>query len=140
MYDIAVDPIEGTTPTAKGGYEAMSVIALAHRNCLFSSEVFYMNKLAVGPEIAGWDISVTDPIYKIVEQVCSATSKTRDKVTFCVLDRPRHEKLISEIRQYGCRIRLISGSDCRFGRYVTVPCQRAALAVQALALAGHRRA
>jgi fructose-1,6-bisphosphatase class II len=111
-YDIAVDPLDGTTPTAKGGYEAMSVIALGCSNCLFSAADYYMNKLAVGLQVAGKvDLSITDSISRTIKLISLATKKPPVHITVCVLDRPRHDKLVEELRLLGCRIRFIQDCD-----------------------------
>jgi fructose-1,6-bisphosphatase class II len=119
QFDIAVDPIEGTTPTAKGGYEAMSVIAVGNKGCLFSSEDFYMKKLAVGPHIAKnilnrhqeCLITVKDDLRMIVGTISSVCDIQPEKLTICILDRPRHDESIAELRELGCRIKLISDCD-----------------------------
>lgn len=110
FYDLAIDPIDGTTQTAKGGYEAMSVIAVGEEGCLFPSKVYYMNKIAVGPKVAKQiSLSITDPVKRIVQGVSLATGK--DIITVCLLDRLRHEKLVAELRQCKCRIRFIQDCD-----------------------------
>ena len=112
-YSIAVDPIEGTTPTAKGGAEAMSVISMANSGSMYQTENFYMDKIAVGPEV----VEYTDRIdfdktpEQNVKMVAAALGKTIEHVTVCVLDRPRTQPLISELRKIGCRIKFISDCD-----------------------------
>jgi len=111
-FDIAVDPLDGTTPTSKGGYEAMSVIAISGEGSLFNATDYYMNKLAVGAEVAKKvDLYITDPISKTIKLICLALEKPPAKITACVLDRPRHEKLVRELRDLGCRIRFIQDCD-----------------------------
>jgi fructose-1,6-bisphosphatase II len=116
-YSIAIDPIEGTTPTAKGGYEAMSVIALAGAGALYQTEIFYMDKLAVGPKVvefaqlANFDLSLTQEPEKNVKFVADALRKSPQHVTVCVLDRPRTKPLIEKLRKIGCRIKFISDCD-----------------------------
>lgn len=113
-YSIALDPIEGTTPTAKGGYEAMSVIALAKHGCFFTTEHFYMNKLAVGPAAIKLDPGMPDLRRSIEENiawVAGALGKSINHVTVCVLDRPRHSNLVNRLRAIGCRIKFISDCD-----------------------------
>lgn len=113
-YSIAVDPIEGTTPTAKGGYEAMCVIALAGRNCFFKTEHFYMNKLAVGPEVVRRNPFLPDLRRSIEENVlwvANTLNKQVGHVTVCVLDRPRHNDLVARLRKLGCRIKFIQDCD-----------------------------
>lgn len=112
--DIAIDPLEGTSQTARGGYEAMSVIALGEKNSLFCSTEFYMNKLAVGPYVAKKvDLNITDTPTRTIRLVSLATGKEPNKITVCVLDRPRHFLLVEELRKVGCRIRFIQ--DCDIG-------------------------
>jgi fructose-1,6-bisphosphatase/sedoheptulose 1,7-bisphosphatase-like protein len=113
-YSIALDPIEGTTPTAKGGYEAMSVIALANHGCFFTTEHFYMNKLAVGPAAIKLDPMMPDLRRSIEENiawVAGALGKSINHLTACVLDRPRHTGLVNRLRAMGCRIKFISDCD-----------------------------
>jgi len=115
-YDIAVDPIEGTRPTANSGPEALSVLAVAEKDSLFSTAEFYMNKLAYGPAIAKkTQLSITDPLNRTIELVAKATGKERTKIVVCVLDRPRHEKIIAELRSLGVRIKLIQDCDVSAG-------------------------
>jgi len=111
-YDIAVDPIEGTTPTAKGGYEAMSVIALAGEGCLLSTDEFYMKKIAYGPKVARKvKINLTDDCGQILRMVALALDKPTSKLTVCLLDRPRHDDLIDTLRSLECRIKFIQDCD-----------------------------
>jgi fructose-1,6-bisphosphatase/sedoheptulose 1,7-bisphosphatase-like protein len=110
-YCIAVDPIEGTTPTAKGGYEAISVIALANVGAMYQTEVFYMDKIAVGPCVAECDIGLEKTPAVNVGLVASALGKDIKHVTVCVLDRPRANSLVEELRKIGCRIKFISDCD-----------------------------
>ncbi|HXV19301.1 MAG TPA: fructose-bisphosphatase class II family protein [Candidatus Omnitrophota bacterium] len=112
VYDIAVDPIEGTRPTVNSGPEAVSVLAVAEKGALFATPAFYMNKLAYGPEIAKKvKLSITDPLSHTVKLVSVATGKAPNKIMVCVLDRPRHEKMIKELRGLGVRIKLIQDCD-----------------------------
>lgn len=111
-YDLAVDPIEGTRPTAHSGPEALSVLAVAEKDALFATSEFYMNKLAYGPEIASkTKLLITDPLSRTIDLVTKATGKERGRIQVCVLDRPRHEKLIAELRSLGVRIKLIQDCD-----------------------------
>lgn len=111
QFDIAVDPIEGTTPTSKGGYEACSVIAVGNRGSLFSSECFYMRKLALGPSLSNCNISIHEPLEEIINKCCFVLGRPPAQLTVCMLDRPRHESDIILLRRLGCRIRLISDCD-----------------------------
>ncbi len=111
-YSIAVDPIEGTSPTAKGGYEAMSVIALGQHGCFFKTEHFYMKKLAVGPRVAHkFRLDLRGSVEHNIACVAAALDKAIKHVTVCILDRPRHADLIGSLRELGCRIKLISDCD-----------------------------
>lgn len=112
-YSIAIDPIEGTTPTAKGGYEAMSVIALANIGAMYQTETFYMNKLAVGPQVADYvqRVGLDQDVATNVAIVAAALGKQPQHVTVCVLDRPRTKPLVEELRKIGCRIKFISDCD-----------------------------
>jgi fructose-1,6-bisphosphatase II len=109
--DVAVDPIDGTTPTALGRGGALSVIAVSARGTMFNpGPCVYMEKLAVGPEAAGrvsLDLSPTDNIRAVAE----AKGESVRDVTAVILDRPRHAALIDEVRGTGARIRLISDGD-----------------------------
>jgi fructose-1,6-bisphosphatase II len=109
--DFAVDPIDGTTLMAKGLPNAISVLAVAERGAMFDpSAVFYMNKIAVGPDAVD-AIDITAPIGENIRAVAKAKHLTVSDMTVCILDRPRHEKLISEVREAGARIRLITDGD-----------------------------
>jgi fructose-1,6-bisphosphatase II len=108
--DIAVDPLEGTTLCAMGRGNALAVIAISERGTMYDPPGFYMQKIAVGAEAAGTidiDASVADNL----KAVAKATGKSVHDVTAVVLDRPRHEELIGEIRQAGARIRCIQDGD-----------------------------
>lgn len=110
QYSIAVDPIEGTTPTVKGGYEAMTVMAVAEYNSLYKTDKFYMDKLAVGPEI-GDKVNINNPVSANVGIAAAALGKSPRHITVCVLDRPRSQPLVDELREIGCRIKFISDCD-----------------------------
>lgn len=108
--DIAVDPIEGTTIVAKGYTNAMTVLAIADRGKLLHAPDMYMEKLAVGPNAAG-KVSLSDPIEKTIEIVAEASNKKVEDVTVMVLERPRHEELIDQIRKKGARVKMFSDND-----------------------------
>jgi fructose-1,6-bisphosphatase II len=109
--DFAVDPIDGTTLMSKGLPNAISVLAVAERGAMFDpSAVFYMNKIAVGPEAID-AIDITAPIGENVRRVAKAKGLSVSDMTVCILDRPRHEKLMAEVREAGARIRLITDGD-----------------------------
>ncbi|MFI9826451.1 MAG: class II fructose-bisphosphatase [Streptomyces sp.] len=109
--DIAVDPIDGTTLTAKGMPNAISVLAAADRGSMFDpSAVFYMDKLVTGPEAADF-VDINAPVSVNIRRVAKAKRSTPEDVTVVILDRPRHEGIIKEIREAGARIKLISDGD-----------------------------
>ena len=109
--DVAVDPVDGTTLTAKGMPNAIAVIAVAERGAMFDpSAVFYMNKLVVGPEAADL-VDITDPIGVTLERVARAKGERVADLTVCILDRPRHDQLASDIRTAGARIKFIMDGD-----------------------------
>ncbi|MEU6544328.1 class II fructose-bisphosphatase [Streptomyces sp. NPDC046859] len=109
--DIAVDPIDGTTLTAKGMPNAISVLAAADRGSMFDpSAVFYMDKLVTGPEAADF-VDIDAPVEVNIRRVAKAKRSTPEDVTVVILDRPRHEGIIKEIRDAGARIKLISDGD-----------------------------
>jgi fructose-1,6-bisphosphatase II len=109
--DFAVDPIDGTTLMSKGLPNAISVLAVAERGAMFDpSAVFYMNKIAVGPDAVD-AIDITAPIGENIRQVAKAKHLSVSDMTVCILDRPRHEGLMAEVRAAGARIRLITDGD-----------------------------
>ena len=109
--DVAVDPIDGTTLMSKGMPNALAVLAVAERGAMYDpSAVFYMEKLAVGPEAAG-AVDIAAPVSDNIRRVAKAKEVGVADVTVTVLDRPRHRDLIAEIRRTGARIRFISDGD-----------------------------
>ncbi len=109
--DFAVDPVDGTTLMAKGMPNAISVLAVAERGAMFDpSAVFYMNKIAVGPDAAD-AIDITAPISENLRAVAKAKKSSVSDLMVCILDRPRHAELIAQVRETGARIRLISDGD-----------------------------
>ncbi|MEV6069640.1 class II fructose-bisphosphatase [Nocardia sp. NPDC052001] len=109
--DFAVDPIDGTTLMSKGSPGAISVLAVAERGAMFDpSAVFYMEKIAVGPDAADV-IDLSAPIAENLRRVAKAKNSSVSDLTVCILDRPRHAKHMSEVREAGARIRLISDGD-----------------------------
>ncbi|MEU2348191.1 class II fructose-bisphosphatase [Modestobacter sp. NPDC049651] len=110
-YDVAVDPVDGTTLLAKGMPNAIAVMAVADRGAMYDpSAVFYMEKIATGPAAAG-AIDITAPVAENVRRVAKAKGGSVGEVTVCILDRPRHEQLVAEVREAGARIRFISDGD-----------------------------
>ncbi|NGO13112.1 class II fructose-bisphosphatase [Streptomyces sp. HC44] len=109
--DIAVDPIDGTTLTAKGMTNAIAVLAAADRGTMFDpSAVFYMDKLVTGPEAADF-VDINAPVSVNIRRVAKAKRSTPEDVTVVILDRPRHDGIIKEIRETGARIKLITDGD-----------------------------
>jgi fructose-1,6-bisphosphatase II len=109
--DVAVDPIDGTTLTAKGMNNAIAVIALAERGAMYDpSAVFYMNKLVTGPEAADV-VDITAPTGENIRRVAKAKGVTPEEITVVVLDRPRHNQLVQDIREAGARIKYITDGD-----------------------------
>ena len=109
--DFAVDPVDGTTLMAKGMPNAISVLAVAERGAMFDpSAVFYMNKIAVGPDAVD-AIDITAPIGENVRRVAKAKNVSVSDLTVCILDRPRHKQLIADVRAAGARCRLITDGD-----------------------------
>jgi fructose-1,6-bisphosphatase II len=106
-----VDPVDGTTLTAKGMTNAVSVMAVADRGAMYDpSAVFYMDKLVTGP--AAQDVvDLEAPVAHNVQAVAKAKGCSAEDVTVVVLDRPRHEELVREIREAGARIRFIADGD-----------------------------
>jgi fructose-1,6-bisphosphatase II len=109
--DVAVDPIDGTTLTAKGMSNALSVLAVAELGTMYDpSAVFYMDKLVTGPEAADY-VDINAPAAANVRAVARAKQESPADVTVCILDRPRHERLVDEVRATGARIIFITDGD-----------------------------
>ncbi|MHA6798496.1 class II fructose-bisphosphatase [Bounagaea algeriensis] len=109
--DVAVDPIDGTTLLSKGMPNSLSVLAVAERGAMFDpSAVFYMEKIAVGPEAAG-TIDLNASVEENIRRVAKAKSLDISDVNVCVLDRSRHDDLVAQVRQAGARVRFISDGD-----------------------------
>ena len=109
--DIALDPLEGTTLTAKDMPNALTVIAMAPRGTLLHAPDVYMDKLAIGPGFRPGVVTLDMSPAQRVNALASAKGASTDDITVCVLERPRHEALIAELRQTGCAIRLITDGD-----------------------------
>lgn len=113
--DIAVDPIDGTTLTAEGRNNALSVIAVAdHGAMLDASSVFYMDKIVTGPAGVGV-VDIRLPIAENIHRLAKALGKPVDELVVSVLNRPRHATLIEEIREAGAGTRLMSDGDVAGG-------------------------
>ncbi len=109
--DIALDPLEGTTITAKAGPNALAVLAAAEEGCLLNAPDVYMDKLAVGPGYPEGVIDLAKSPTENVVAVAKAKGVKPDEIIVCVLDRPRHADLIAELRGIGCGIQLIPDGD-----------------------------
>ena len=111
QVDLAVDPVDGTRLMAEGRPNAISVIAAADRGSMFNpQDAFYMNKIAVGPEAVGV-IDITKSVEFNIKAVAEAKGVGVGNVTVVVLDRPRHNKLVAEIRKAGAKVRFIMDGD-----------------------------
>jgi fructose-1,6-bisphosphatase II len=109
--DIAVDPIDGTRPTAMGLPNAITTVALAPRGSMFNPGPFvYMNKIAVGPEACDV-INIEAPVDDNLRKIAKARDKRLNDLVVVILDRPRHAQLIKDVRSLGVRIRLIPDGD-----------------------------
>jgi len=110
-FDVAVDPVDGTTLLAKGMPNALAMIAIAERGAMFNpKDVFYMDKIVVGPgAVDVIDIDAT-PQANVVA-VAKALGKDPEDLTVCILDRPRHHDLVADVRAAGARIKFISDGD-----------------------------
>lgn len=109
--DIALDPLEGTTITATGGPNALTVIALADEGCFLNAPDVYMQKLAVGPGIDPKILDLDAPVADLLKKIAKLKGGEVDDLTVCILDRPRHEQLIKDVRSAGARINLIGDGD-----------------------------
>jgi fructose-1,6-bisphosphatase II len=111
VVDIAVDPLEGTTLTARGQPAALSVIALSERGTMFDpGPCVYMSKIATGPRAADL-ISLTDSLAEVIRKVAERKGGEPGDVTVVMLDRSRHEEAVAELREVGASIRFISDGD-----------------------------
>ncbi|HVU31168.1 MAG TPA: fructose-bisphosphatase class II, partial [Sphingomicrobium sp.] len=109
--DIALDPLEGTTITAKAGPNALAVLAIAEAGCLLNAPDTYMEKLAIGPGYPDGTIDLGRTVGDNIQSVARAKGVEPQDITACVLDRPRHEGIIAELRALGCGVRLIPDGD-----------------------------
>ncbi|SDS64949.1 fructose-1,6-bisphosphatase II / sedoheptulose-1,7-bisphosphatase [Erythrobacter sp. HL-111] len=109
--DIALDPLEGTTITAKAGPNALAVLAAAEEGCLLNAPDVYMDKLAVGPGYPEGIIDLAKTPSENVRAVAEAKGVDPSEIIVCVLDRPRHADLIAELRGLGCGVVLIGDGD-----------------------------
>lgn len=109
--DIALDPLEGTTITAKAGPNALAVLAVAEEGNLLNAPDVYMDKIAVGPGYSPNIVNLDRTVTENVTAVANEKGVEPSELIVCVLDRPRHEKLIAELRALGCGVMLIPDGD-----------------------------
>ena len=109
--DIALDPLEGTTITAKAGPNALAVLAIAEEGGLLNAPDVYMDKIAIGPGYPDGLVTLAKSPTENVKALAAAKGVEPSDIIACVLDRPRHEKLIAELRTLGCGINLIPDGD-----------------------------
>ncbi len=117
--DIAVDPLEGTNLVATGSPNATAVLAAAEPGGLMHAPDTYLRKLIVGPQVAG-HVALDDPVQKTIEIISDRLGRHPWDITVVILERPRHEELIAEVRATGARIKLISDGDLTAGISVAV--------------------
>lgn len=109
--DIALDPLEGTTITAKGGPNALAVIAMAEDGGFLNAPDVYMDKIAVGPGLPDGVVDLDNTPLQNLKNLAEAKNADVADLLVCILDRPRHENLISQVREAGARIMLIGDGD-----------------------------
>jgi fructose-1,6-bisphosphatase class II len=114
QVDIAVDPLEGTNLCALGAPDSITVLAAAERGGLLHAPDVYMEKLVVGPTARG-TIHIDAPVAENLRNIAAAFERRVSDLTIVVLDRPRHEQLIADIREAGARIRMIPDGDLSAG-------------------------
>src|SRR5207249_3771368 len=112
--DIAVDPLEGTNLCSTGGAGAITVLAASEQGGLLHAPDCYMEKIVVGPTAKG-AVDLDAPVKQNLKAIARRLQRGVDDLVVVVLDRPRHQKLISDIREAGARIRLISDDDLSDG-------------------------
>ena len=110
-FDIAVDPLEGTNFAANNLPGALSVIAISEKNNLFKAPETYMNKIAIGPNMPSDVVDLDFTIKKNIENLASIKNKKPSDLTACLLDRPRHKKIIDELMNLNVNLKLISDGD-----------------------------
>ena len=109
--DIAVDPLEGTTLTAKAGPNALAVLALAERGCFLHAPDIYMDKIAVGPGLPDHVVDLDAPVPENLASLARAKGVDVSELVVCVMERERHARIIAHCREAGARIMLISDGD-----------------------------
>jgi fructose-1,6-bisphosphatase II len=119
--DIAVDPIDGTRLLAMGQPNSIATVAVAERGALFeSSHVMYMDKIVVGPAAAG-TIDINDTVENNLRRVAEALQREVPDLTVVILDRPRHERLVQDVRDAGARIKFIPDGDVAGALMTSMP-------------------
>lgn len=109
--DIALDPLEGTTICARGGVNALAVVAMAQAGGFLHAPDVYMDKIAVGGELPDHVVDLDAPVVENLKNLAQAKKADLSELQICILDRPRHEELIAKVREIGCRIMLIGDGD-----------------------------
>lgn len=109
--DIALDPLEGTTITAKGGPNALAVVAMAEQGGFLHAPDTYMDKIAVGPMLPSGTVDLDFSVAENLQRLATAKGVQINDLVVCILERPRHEQLIAAVREAGARITLISDGD-----------------------------
>jgi fructose-1,6-bisphosphatase II / sedoheptulose-1,7-bisphosphatase len=109
--DVALDPLEGTTVTAKGLANALTVIAFAEEGGFLNAPDVYMDKLSAGPDVPSVQLDLDNPPAANIQAVAKAKQISVSDVVVCMLDRPRHADLIAQVRATGARLRLIQDGD-----------------------------
>jgi fructose-1,6-bisphosphatase II / sedoheptulose-1,7-bisphosphatase len=109
--DIALDPLEGTTLTANAGPNALAVLAIAEQGCLLNAPDVYMEKIAIGPGYPEGTISLEKSVSENIRALAAAKNVQPNEIIACVLDRPRHDAIVAELRSLGCGIKLIPDGD-----------------------------
>mgnify|MGYP001415251814 FL=1 len=121
IVDIALDPLEGTTICAKNLPNSLAVIAIAEKGTLLNAPDVYMDKIAIGPGYPDGTINIDLSPAENIARVAKAKGVPVSEVTACILDRPRHQKLIDEVRATGAAIRLIGDGDVAAVIHTTDP-------------------
>jgi fructose-1,6-bisphosphatase II / sedoheptulose-1,7-bisphosphatase len=109
--NIALDPLEGTTLTAKAGPNALCVLTISEEGGLLNAPDTYMDKLAIGPGYPEGIIDLSQSVTDNIRAIADAKGVEANEIIACVLDRPRHEQIIDELRSLGCGVKLISDGD-----------------------------
>ena len=120
-FDIAVDPLEGTNFTAKNLPNALSVIAVTRKGNLLHAPDIYMEKIAIGPNLPNNLIDLDFGIKKNIELLCDAKNTTPEKISACVLKRPRHDKIVNTLKSLGVKINFITDGDVSGVIFVAIP-------------------